>query len=85
MAHTKIFGSWEADFAWMKDNCNKCSKSWKNRTGSIYHVDYNPCDLEDALLISFFGDGELPDEMKERLGYDGTVTFRCKEFDAITK
>ena len=73
MAHTRIFGSWEADFAWRQENCKKCIKTG---TG---------CDLEDALLISFFGDGELSDEMKERLGYDGTVTFRCKEFDAVTK
>ena len=73
MAYTKIFGSWQADFDWRQENCRKCVKTG---TG---------CDLEDALLISFFGDGKLPDEITERLGYDGTINFRCKEYDAITK
>jgi hypothetical protein len=73
MAHTRIFGSWEADFAWRQENCKKCVKTG---TG---------CDLEDALLISFFGSGDLSAEMCSRLGYNGSPDFRCKEYDAVTK
>ena len=73
MAYTKIFESWQADFDWRQENCRKCTKTG---TG---------CNLEDALLISFFGDGELPDEIKGQLGYVGTIDFRCKEYDAVTK
>ena len=78
MAYTKLFGSWEADNAWRIANCKKCK--------NVFSItNHKGCDIEEELLVTFFAEDDLSDEMKQRIGYDGTVTFRCKEFTHDTK
>jgi len=80
MAYVKIFESWDNDFAWRDRNCKVCSKSF-----GFPPYPKSGCKIETALLKSFFGDGELSDDIKEQMGYNGSPDFRCKEYDVITQ
>ena len=73
MPYAKIFGSWEADHAWRQANCLQCSRTWSKPTDK-------GCDIEDHLIMAFFDEGDIPKIIEIQMGYDGTVTFRCKEF-----
>ena len=79
MPYAKIFGSWENDRKWRDENCLKCSRTWSKWTDE-------GCNIEDHLIMAFFEEGDIPEIVKINMGYDGTVTFRCKEFkDAVEK
>jgi hypothetical protein len=54
------------------NNCMKCKKGF--RLGQ-FKTDY--CELETEVTVAFFGDGMIPFEIMERIGYDGN----CKECD----
>ena len=74
MPYAKIFGSYIADHKWRQENCLQCSRTWSKPTDK-------GCDIEDHLMSAFFSDGDIPKNIETQMGYDGTVTFRCKEFE----
>ena len=67
-------GSQFAD--WLSLNCERCVK---------YEPEGAPaaCDLDAAIFGAVMGDGQIPDEIAERLGYDDThgmpYVFDCAE------
>lgn len=63
----------EEQLAWEKDNCRKCAKGFR------YNERKSACDLEGELSAVFFGDGVIPSDVLERIGFG-----KCKEFEDDT-
>ena len=68
MIYADIFDSYEQDREWRDRNCLVCKKSFAN-SGKA-------CEIEDALILSFFGSRPVSDAIRERIDGD-----RCKEFE----
>lgn len=57
---------------WQERNCENCCKyDYKNPS---------KCNIDNALLVAFFGKGEVSDEIAQRMGYnDNLYTWDCPE------
>ncbi len=63
---------------WTDNNCRSCKKAADpdNPTARC------PCDIEQALLEAYCGDGRIPLPIAERMGqHEGRYSWACKEHD----
>jgi hypothetical protein len=64
----------EEQLAWDKQNCRICRKGFRLDKRK------STCDLEGELSAVFFGDGVIPADVLERIGFG-----KCKEFESDTE
>lgn len=65
------FANGMQDAAWQDRNCMRCQKHTENCA---------QCTIEHMLLVAFWNDGEVPDEIAARVGAgNGGYTWDCPE------
>lgn len=65
---------------WTEVNCGYCSKGWREET---HQGNDCRCDIEQALLFGYLGDGQVEAEIVERANLPPTRQNdgRCGEFE----
>lgn len=68
-ANGSQFGDWE------ESNCARCTK---------YSDDAKKCPIHYAIMLAFFGDGEITEDIARRMGYfdhPGSYVWMCNEVE----
>jgi len=66
---------------WMTSNCMNCKKFDVNGENTN-------CELDDAIAVAFWGDGNVPEPIAERMSaikYKGLHNWPCGEIDTDDK
>ena len=62
---------------WTSANCDRCKKNAEPDKPESW-----VCDIQVALLEAYIGDGEISDEIADRMGrHEGRYCWPCKEVE----
>ena len=76
-ARVRPFEDGTQDAVWSASNCRRCHKGWREGDKSSRCR----CDIEQALLVAYFEDGMISQELAARMTVpNGMYVWKCGEF-----